>query len=70
MNNDDSKRIPKWLIYFLSFIGVIYLTYPSLGIFELIPDIIPIVGHLDEGAAAILVWQGISELMMSRKSRK
>lgn len=29
----------------------LYLTYPSLGIFELIPDSLPLVGSLDEAGA-------------------
>jgi len=29
----------------------LYLVYPSLGIFELIPDSLPIIGSLDEAAA-------------------
>jgi uncharacterized membrane protein YkvA (DUF1232 family) len=39
-------------------------------VIELIPDNIPIVGNLDEGAAAILVWQGISRIIENRKARK
>jgi len=29
----------------------LYLVFPTLGIFELIPDAIPVVGSLDEAAA-------------------
>lgn len=34
---------------------LIYLVNPGLGIFELLPDNLPIVGNLDEGAAAALL---------------
>lgn len=36
---------------------VLYLIYPSLGIFELIPDSIPLIGSLDEmGATTGLLY--------------
>jgi uncharacterized membrane protein YkvA (DUF1232 family) len=42
-----------------TFLGIaaclIYLLNPGLGIFELIPDNLPVVGNLDEGAAAALL---------------
>jgi len=62
----SSSKQPKWIVFLLSFVGLIYLLSPTFGIFELIPDIIPIVGNLDEGAAAILVWQGL-QLLLNRK---
>lgn len=64
------KKMPIWLLYILSFIGFIYLLNPTAGILELIPDNLPIVGNLDEGAAALLVWQGLNEFLNSRKDRK
>jgi uncharacterized membrane protein YkvA (DUF1232 family) len=67
MNANNS--FPSWLIYLFSFIGVIYLLNPTADIIELIPDNIPIIGHLDEAAAAFLVWQGINKYIKSRKSR-
>jgi uncharacterized membrane protein YkvA (DUF1232 family) len=35
--------------------GALYLMFPTLGIFELIPDAIPVIGSLDEVGATILV---------------
>lgn len=67
--DSKEKRMPKWLIYLLSTVGFIYLLNPTFGLLELIPDNIPLVGNLDEGAAAILFWQGVSEFINSRKSR-
>lgn len=38
-------------------LSALYLIYPSLGIFEFIPDSIPVIGHLDEATAMmILLW--------------
>ena len=65
----NKKELPSWLIYLLSLIGIVYLLNPTMGVIELIPDNLPLVGNLDEGAAALLVWQGISHLRESRKSK-
>jgi uncharacterized membrane protein YkvA (DUF1232 family) len=43
-------------------IGGIYIINPTAGLAELIPDVIPFIGNLDEaGATALLLW-GIREL--------
>ena len=55
MTNEESKGTPKWLVYLLSAVGFIYLLNPTAGLLELIPDNLPLVGNLDEGAAALLV---------------
>jgi uncharacterized membrane protein YkvA (DUF1232 family) len=36
-------------------ISLVYLVYPSLGWFELIPDATPIIGSLDEASATALL---------------
>jgi uncharacterized membrane protein YkvA (DUF1232 family) len=43
-------------------LSVLYLIYPSLGIFELIPDYIPFVGNVDEGLAGALIFWAIRTL--------
>jgi uncharacterized membrane protein YkvA (DUF1232 family) len=70
MNDEQKNKLPNWLLYLVSIVGFIYLLNPTFGVIELIPDNIPIVGNLDEGAAAILVWQGISRIIENRKARK
>jgi uncharacterized membrane protein YkvA (DUF1232 family) len=43
-------------------LGVIYIINPGAGVIELIPDLIPFVGNLDEaGATALVIW-GIQAL--------
>ena len=38
-------------------LGVVYLLNPGAGVFELIPDNLPIVGNLDEAlATAVVLW--------------
>ncbi|MGQ9889280.1 MAG: DUF1232 domain-containing protein [Aggregatilineales bacterium] len=39
----------------LGAIGMLYLMFPTLGVFELIPDAIPFIGNLDEAGATLLV---------------
>ena len=36
-------------------ISLVYLINPGMGIFELIPDNLPIIGNLDEAGAAVLL---------------
>jgi len=65
----SSKGWPKWTVYLLSIFGFVYLLNPTFGFFELIPDTLPIVGNLDEGAAALALWYGYLEIKKSRKDK-
>ncbi|TDJ48983.1 MAG: DUF1232 domain-containing protein [Nitrospina sp.] len=47
--------IKNILVALAGLIGLVYILNPTAGIIELIPDNIPIVGNLDEAAAAALV---------------
>jgi hypothetical protein len=42
-------------VFLLGSLAAIYLINPTAGIFELLPDNIPLVGNLDEAAAAALL---------------
>jgi hypothetical protein len=44
--------------------GVLYLINPGLGVFELLPDNLPLVGNLDEAAAAFVVLGAMHYLGM------
>jgi hypothetical protein len=61
---------PSWLVYALAVLGGIYLLNPSFGVLEFIPDNLPIVGNLDEGASVILILVGIIEALEGRKNRQ
>lgn len=39
----------------LGVLSAIYIVNPGAGIFELIPDNLPLVGNLDEAAAVVLL---------------
>jgi RsiW-degrading membrane proteinase PrsW (M82 family) len=63
----SSKGWPRWLVLGLAFLGLVYVLNPTFGIFELIPDNLPIVGNLDEGLAYILMLLGLVELFEGGK---
>ncbi len=55
-------------------LALLYLIYPSLSIFELIPDAVPLVGNLDEAGAMLLLtnalaWYGIDLNRLGRRMR-
>jgi hypothetical protein len=70
LTTPPSRRgIPSWLTYLAALIGIIYILNPTAGLIELIPDNIPLVGNLDEGAAFLLMWYGLVEFFEGRKHR-
>jgi len=63
------RGIPAWLVYVASVIGIVYLLNPTAGVFELLPDNLPLIGNLDESVAAFLLWYGLVEFFEGRKRR-
>jgi len=57
-------------------LGAVYLLNPTAGLFEFIPDNIPVIGNLDEAAAAMLLISCLSYFgvdlggLFGRKSKK
>lgn len=45
----------KFGIFCLGIFSLLYLLNPGAGVFEIIPDNIPLIGNLDEAAAAALL---------------
>jgi len=64
------RGMPVWLVYLAAIMGTIYLFNPTAGFIELLPDNLPIVGNLDEGAAMLLIWYGLVEFFEGRKGGK
>jgi len=60
---------PSWLVYLMALLGMVYILNPTLGILEFIPDNLPVVGNLNEGAAFLLLWFGVVEFFESKKNK-
>ena len=43
-------------------VGLTYILNPTGGVFELLPDVLPVVGNLDEAAATALLLAGLKGL--------
>jgi len=64
------RGVPVWAIYILAALGLVYILNPGAGVIEFIPDNLPIVGNLDEGAAFLLIWYALVEFFEGRKYGK
>jgi hypothetical protein len=54
---EKQKTLPRSVLFVIAVVCGLYLVMPTLGIFELIPDAIPLIGSLDEaGATAGLLF--------------
>ena len=65
----SEKGWPKWGVYAIALFGLVYLFNPTAGVLELIPDNLPGIGNIDEGAAAMAVWYGILEFRSRKKNQ-
>lgn len=45
----------KTIVIFIGLLALLYLLNPTAGVFEIIPDNLPIIGNLDEAAAVALL---------------
>jgi uncharacterized membrane protein YkvA (DUF1232 family) len=50
-------------------LGTLYVLNPGAGIFEFIPDVVPVIGNLDDAGATLLVIQSIRSLRRGRKDK-
>ncbi len=58
----DKQKLTKAGAVAAVVVGILYLLNPTAGVFELLPDVMPIVGNLDEAGATALVLWGIQAL--------
>lgn len=49
------RLLKEMLIILFGVFATIYLMFPTLGVFELIPDAIPLVGSIDEAGATLIL---------------
>jgi uncharacterized membrane protein YkvA (DUF1232 family) len=57
--------LKKILIIGLGIVSIVYLLNPTAGVFELLPDVIPFAGNVDEGLACYILYSVI-EYMRGR----
>jgi uncharacterized membrane protein YkvA (DUF1232 family) len=69
-NTPSGRGFPRWMVCIMAVVGVAYILNPGAGVFELLPDNLPIIGNLDEGAAVMAVWYGLMEFKQARKLRR
>ncbi len=50
-----TRLFKEMFVLALAAVAALYLVYPSLGVFELIPDAIPVIGSLDEASATLIL---------------
>lgn len=60
MGNFELKSGKDKLVFTIMVIAAIYLLNPSWGLFEFIPDNIPLIGNLDEGVATTILLSGLA----------
>ena len=70
-----TRLFKEMFIVGMAFVALVYMMFPTLGIFELIPDAIPIIGSLDEGAATLIIlntlnYYGLDVTHLYGKPRK
>lgn len=56
------KKSSRLLGWGMVIVGVLYILNFTAGFIELIPDNLPLLGNLDEGAFGALIWEGIKIL--------
>jgi uncharacterized membrane protein YkvA (DUF1232 family) len=47
--------VKKFVIFCVGLLAALYILNPTAGVFEIIPDNLPLVGNLDEAAAVALL---------------
>lgn len=55
MREPDSSATRSLGVALAGLLGALYLLNPTAGLFELLPDNLPLIGNLDEAAAVVLV---------------
>ena len=59
------RKSVKWAVILLA--AAAYLMNPGAGIFEFIPDNIPLIGNVDESLAVLIALRALIELGIIKK---
>ena len=54
-----TRLFKEMLIIALTVVAGIYMLNPTLGVFEFIPDVTPIIGNLDEAGATLIILNSL-----------
>lgn len=49
------RLLKEMIVIALGALAALYLLNPTFGVFELIPDAIPVIGNLDEAGATLIL---------------
>jgi hypothetical protein len=52
--------VQKGIVLAITLLAGLYLVNPTMGVFELIPDNLPLIGNLDEVAATAILISGLN----------
>ncbi len=50
-----ARLLKEMIILALGALAALYLLNPTFGVFELIPDALPVIGNLDEAGATLIL---------------
>jgi len=53
-------KLKPAIVGLIGIISFLYLVNPGFGIFEFIPDVVPFIGNLNEGAASFLLLSALA----------
>lgn len=62
------KKYKSVIVGSIGLISFLYLINPGFGFFEFIPDMIPFVGNLDEGAASFFLLSALAYFGMDLRN--
>lgn len=54
------KRIQNTLVALVGVLSFLYLCNPGMGVFEFVPDGIPVIGNIDELSATYMLYSSLS----------
>jgi uncharacterized membrane protein YkvA (DUF1232 family) len=52
--------VKKVIVFCVALLSTVYILNPTAGLFEIIPDNLPLIGNLDEAAAVALLLMCLS----------
>lgn len=60
--NKQTSRLKKVIAVLVACVSALYLINPTLGLFELLPDALPLIGNLDEAFFTLALVSALGAL--------